>query len=340
MVFHTPWAVGGGAEHQVEVARQQTFDATGGAEGVSRPGNLKVQPLAVPGTKVRVAPGGALLVNRYPGGEGQSYTVRNDAQVEVDVTATGSGGGRSDLVVARVLDPQYEGQPPADPDVFDYARVEVIEGVSSSTKSARDLNLNYPAIALARIDLPASTGTVQAAHITDLRELAQPRKERHLIAYNMFSDDGPNGDGRQTLSNPNGQGFPQPRYTRADWKVDVPEWAQRVKVVCTWAGVFLEGGGDTWGRVWGRIGEFPEGDPDPGEFIDTQKTSFNSANVTDNVREVWVSADDKAVPAALRGRRVNAYLRGQLDGGTGSHRPRLTPTSALVMDIEFYETAV
>src|SRR5699024_11469005 len=122
---------------------------------------------------------------------GQSYAVRNDAEVEVSVTATGSSGGRSDLVVARVLDPQYEGQPPADPDEFDYSMVEIIEGVSSSTTSARDLNLNYPAIALARIDLPASTGTVEASHLTDLREMARPRSERHLFTYALTAEDDP-----------------------------------------------------------------------------------------------------------------------------------------------------
>src|SRR5699024_3903592 len=118
MTFSTPWMVGGGASHPVEVVRQGTHDFTGGAEGISLPGDLRVEPLATPGTSVRVAPGGCTLVNRYPGGEGQSYTARNDAQVTVPVTATGSAGGRSDLVVARVLDPQYEGQPPTDPDAF------------------------------------------------------------------------------------------------------------------------------------------------------------------------------------------------------------------------------
>src|SRR5699024_922068 len=185
MAFGTPWAVGGGAQHEVEVARQQTHDSTGGAEGISLPGDLKVRPLATPGTKVRVAPGGALLLNRYPGGAGQTYAVRNDAEVEVSVTATGSSGGRSDLVVARVLDPQYEGQPPADPDEFDYSMVEIVEGVSSSATSAEDAGLNYPAVALARIDLPASTGTVEADHLTDLREMARPRSKRFLFTYGI-----------------------------------------------------------------------------------------------------------------------------------------------------------
>ena len=137
---------------------------------------------------------------------------------------TGSSGGRSDLVVARITDPQYEGQPPADPDDFDYAYVDIIQGVSSSTRSARDLNLSYPAIALARIDLPASTGTVQASHITDLRELAQPRSVRFLRAYALVSGD---GSFELTSTGENGAAWPEPQDlpSMGAWRVDVPEWA-------------------------------------------------------------------------------------------------------------------
>src|SRR5699024_9788249 len=144
-----------------------------------------------------------------------------DVEVEVPVTATGSAGGRSDLVVARVLDPQYEGQPPADPNDFDYSMVEIIEGVSSSTTSARDLNLNYPAIALARIDLPASTGTVEASHLTDLREMARPRVQRHLFTYGIKQSDPVPEDWLNwpTAAPPDGEAWPN-----HFWNVDIPSW--------------------------------------------------------------------------------------------------------------------
>lgn len=337
MAFHTPWAVGGGAEHQVEIARQQTFDATGGAEGISRPGNLKVQPLAIPGTKVRVAPGGALLTNRYPGGEGQSYTVRNDAQVEVGVTATGSGGKRSDLIVVRVLDPQYEGQPPSNPDTFQYARVEVIEGVPSSTKSARDLNLNYPAVALARIDLPASTGTVESKHITDIRELAQPRKDRHLIAYALDED-----DGVLRLTSTTGAAWPRIEDIKNtdQWYLRVPEWAERVRVMATWNGVFIENTPqqNVWGRIWAHLGAYD----DPSR-VETPKSGFDTSQYNNNVRETWGASGDMGIPSGLRGRTIPVYLRGQIQGGSGASgnsRPVLMFASSVSLDIEFYETAV
>src|SRR5690625_1935432 len=330
MAFGTPWAVGGGAQHEVGGARQQAHDSTGGGEGISRPGDRKGQPLATPGAEVRVAPGGALMVNRFRSGQGQSYTARNDVEVEVPVTATGSAGGRSDLVVARVLDPQYEGQPPADPNDFDYSMVEIIEGVSSSTTSARDLNLNYPAIGLARIDLPASTGTVEAAHLTDLREMARPRKERHLFAYSLSGSD------QDVLSSTgtNGEAFPG----LTSWRVDIPEWAQRVRIVCQFGGVRIDArNGNSYGAVWGRIGSVSNNDG-----FRTQETQFDAADRTGVIREAWMVADDVAVPSALRGTNQPVYTRGRLKGesGSGDARPKMDIVSSVMMDVEFYETRV
>lgn len=106
---NVPWAVTG-AEVTAAVARQTLFDATSGAEGVSSVGSMKVQALQTPGPKVRIAPGGAIINNRYTGGAGQSYAARNATQTEIPITATGSAGGRTDLVVLRILDPDFEGQ--------------------------------------------------------------------------------------------------------------------------------------------------------------------------------------------------------------------------------------
>src|SRR5690625_463515 len=336
----SPWMIGNGVEHTVEVARLLAHAGTGGAEGIVTPGDLKVQPLNVPGTKVRIAPGAALLKNRYPGGGQQTYVGRNTAEHEVSITATGSSGGRSDLVVARVLDPQYEGQEPVDPNDFDYMRTEVIEDVPSSTKRFDELGLNYPAVALARIDLPASTGTVQAQHVTDLRVMAQPRKERHLIAYALTSNDGPNNDGVFTLTSTTGAAWPRIEElgNTQDWYLEVPEWAERVRVVATWGGVRIEKDGNNsnnvYGHIWVHIGAVD--DPDA---VESQVTSFDTSNTADNVREAWMAADDRVMPKSLRGRRIPFYMRGKINGGTYA-RPKLTGLSSVVLDVEFYETTV
>ena len=89
----TPWFVGGGAHHSPEVARVLAYAASSGAEGIVTPEALRVRPLAVPGTSVRIAPGACLIVNRYPGGAWQTYVGRNPVEHTVPITAAGAGGG-------------------------------------------------------------------------------------------------------------------------------------------------------------------------------------------------------------------------------------------------------
>lgn len=326
----TPWLIGGGATHTAEVARLLAHAGTGGAEGIVTPGDLKVKPLAVPGGMVSIAPGAVLVANKYPGGQQQTYVGRNTAQFDTPVTATGSSGGRTDLVVARVLDPQYEGSAPPDPNEFDYMRTEVIEGVPSGTVSARELNLNYPAVALARIDLPASTGTVQASHITNVRVMAQPRKERHLFVFPLGSGD----SARLGTESAAGQYCPG----STGWSVRVPEWAQRVRMVAQWGGVLLKRDGKSaYGRIWVRLGSTSDG-----SGFDSQRTSWDiPSNASGNVREAWFSGGDQAVPSGLRGRSIPVGLRGYVKGAdSAASKPELDSVSVVSLDVEFYETAV
>lgn len=231
---NTPWAVGGGAQLSVEVARTIAYASTRGSEGIVGLGDLKVQAQTVPTTTVRVSPGAGLILNRYAGGGQQSYGLRNATQTDVAITATGSGGGRTDLVVARVLDPQYEGAAPGDPVTFQYAKLSVIQGVPSGTKTAKELNLGYPAIALAKITLPSSTATVTSAMITDLRRVAQPRRERAMVT--IFPD--------ATRTMPTGSYASWPIGAGQRPLVSVPDWATRVDIVAHLSGVkFVQGGG-------------------------------------------------------------------------------------------------
>jgi hypothetical protein len=229
----TPWFVGGGAQHSPEVARALAYAGTRGSEGIAGVADLKVTAQSVPNGTVAVAPGGALLLNRYPGGTGQSYSLRNATTTNVTVTPTGSSSGRTDLVIARVLDPQYEGAAPADPTNFQYAYPTIIQGVPSGTLTAKELNLGYPAVALAKITLPASTGTVTSGMITDLRRVAQPRRDRAMVT--VF----PTGD----WSNSTAQQIPTGSY--GSWPITsaqrpsvlVPDWATRVDIVAHLSGV-------------------------------------------------------------------------------------------------------
>ncbi len=325
-----PYLVGGGFEHSAEVMRAALAAATSGAEGLVNAGDFKVTPTAVPGTNVSVAPGNALIRNSYGGGGAQTYAVRAPSQTQLPIQATGSAGGRSDLVVARIDDPTYAGGP-FDAATFEAAKFEVIRGVPADTKSVKGLRLTYPAIPLARITLPASTGTVTASMITDLRKLAQPKKERHLFVYPLTL-----ADGNMPLQSASGQWWPK----LDSWRVDIPTWAQRARIIGQWAGVVLKAPtGNAWGRIWVRIGA--EGDP---SGFRTQQTGWDlaAATGTTNNREFWMAGDDLAIPAALRGaENVLIGLQGGVSGRDSTVTlPYLTKLSTVSLDVEFYETAV
>ena len=169
-----PWFVGGGALHSAETARQLTYAVTSGAAGIAALGDLKISQLSTPGTSVRAAAGGVVIPNLYPGGSQQSYVGRAASTTDVPVMATGSGSGRVDLVIARIDDPQYGGTVPSDVTVGPYIRLDIIQNVAAGS-TGLPAGLAYPAIALARLDIPASTATILTSMITDLRTVVNSR---------------------------------------------------------------------------------------------------------------------------------------------------------------------
>ena len=172
MLETVPWFIGGGAEHSPAVARMLAYSATGGGNGVSQWSDLEVKALDIPGTAVRVMPGGAVLRNAYPGGGQQSYIIRNMSQTDVPITATTSGSGATKYVIVRVDDPEFGGQMPANVVDGPYVRFVVVTSIS---------NLNYPHAVLAKIVQPAATGTITASMISSMRTVANPRSKREVL---------------------------------------------------------------------------------------------------------------------------------------------------------------
>lgn len=225
------WFIGGGAEHTPEAARRAVYASTGGAEGVGGVNDLRVRPLAVPGQGVRVAVGSALIRSRYVGGETQTYMGTVTTQETVTITPTGSGSGRTDLIVMQIEDPFAAGStttPPSSGNIPNapYVHIRVISGVPSGAKRLQDIAAyaNRTAVTLARVNIPASTGTVTAAMITDLRKVAQPQVIRNMI---LRFPTGAFAEGRRMSSS-----------SYSDWPLvdgerpllDIPEWASVLKV--------------------------------------------------------------------------------------------------------------
>lgn len=303
------WAIDG-VEVPASVARMLAYVAGGGAEGIVEPGGLKVLPLAVPGTSVRVLPGAAMVKNLYPGGSLQSYPVYETVQQTVPIVATGSGGGRTDLVIARVRDTEYAAGPPG-------MTFEVIQGVPSNTTADYVSALPYPALALARVTLPASTATVSAAMITDLRRLAQPRSLRRVRQSAPQS----------TPQNMVHDGAVLARWiTPAEWQVEIPAWATHVNIrLDVFNAIHLAG------NVFGNIGAFVAG-------AQAVTAPYAAAWVGASTRAHAHAVGEYAIPPALAGTTQTFDLRGNRLVTTG--HLQADSQTVVALDLEFTERTV
>lgn len=326
---NTPWFIGNGAEHSAAMSRMVSFAATGGKSGIADRTDLKVYPQNVPNGSVKVRAGVATIVNTYAGGTGQSYVARNLSATDIQIEPTGSASGRSDLIVLEILDPEFEGEAPADPNDFEYTRLNVIKGVVDYRVTLTGLNYPRPAIPLARIDIPKSTGTIDASMIKDVRVLANPRKERVLFTHGITAGDPSDTLNYATASQEGGEAFPN-----IFWSVDIPEWAQRVKIIGTWAQLRVPGsGGNNHGKLWVRIGTQPNG-------FSAQQVNWDiDSTKTGVTRETMVCAADRSVPEEFRGTTRQCYLRGSVENNN-SNTLGIDSASAICLDLEFYEVPV
>ena len=315
---NVPWFVGGGAQHSPEVARLLAFAATSGAEGIVAPGDLKVLPLSVPGGSVRIAQGASLVLNRATGGTSQTYVGRLPSEDVVEIAPTGSGAGRSDLIVVQVEDPFMAGEPwqaPIDPTVGPYIFTRVIPNVPAGTTSLQAVPgySGRSAAVLARIDIPASTGTITGAMITDLRKLAQPREHRDVFMAGLSGS-------TQIIAS---------STEITDWpvynvQVYVPTWATRVDVITTVSG-YLVTDALTDGIVRTVLGS----------LVGSSQT-IDYDNPTGATRESVTLLCGAAIPADMRGTTVT--LKVQTDMNRGKLTARYN--TQVVHDVNFYEKAV
>lgn len=324
----TPWFVGGGAQHSPEVARLLAYASTSGAEGIVEPASLAVKAQSTPNGTVSVRPGAAIILNRYAGGSQQSYMLRNASSTSVPIPATTSTGGRTDAIVARVLDPQYEGAAPTDPVTFQYAQLVRVPSVSASLKNIEQLALPYPAVLLARVTLPASTATVTNSMITDLREVALPRREdvwrpRALATPDMETlTASPTGPGEYFPNN----GGPQ--------IIAIPKWATRAQIRCEWLGVRYAAG-NAFGQMWVEYGPYLAASQ---RERSTQKYQFDTPAATNVSRANWIVVDDVYIPASYRGTEQMFVPKAQRLGGV-TNSVSLDAVSGMNVQVRFLEAA-
>ncbi|MFG2022302.1 hypothetical protein [Streptomyces sp. NPDC048825] len=268
--------------------------------------DLKVRELSTPGSGVRVGDGSA-VVTGAAWGQG-SYTQYNVGDAIVPIAPTGSSA-RSDLICLRVEDPEYEGN--RNPAADDIGYFHVVSGVSATTNTVPS---GMTAIPLARLSIPANTATITNAMITDLRKIANPRRERTLhTAY-------PSSLSRLVAQN--GKWYDWPAAAR--WKVSIPTWATSAKLVVTLAGLRLSEA-DVFAYMQTVLGT------DYG-----QTTSIDDDQGSNVRRSTVVLADTITLSAALRGTTQDLHVRTQPSKAEWGNLGVDAATS-LIADIEFTE---
>ena len=302
-----PWFIGGGAEHSADVARLLVHVATGGAAGVVSPTDMRVTQLPAATDKVRVAAGACIVPNTEA--VQQSYALRAPSITDLNVTPTGSVAGRSDMVVAYVSDPQFTGEAIPDGEEADwpYVNFALIEGVSAGATTV-PATFEFPAIPLARLDLPINTAAVTQGMIADLREVAVPKRSRDL--YNTQ----PSAASSLTSSS-------FVAWTpQANRNIRIPEWATQVKVVGTVAGARAYQSALV-GLVRFKLGTLI------GQEV--------AVDMDAETRHTVITSDTFAIPADLRGTTLTLSLDAKRLSGTGT---LFTDAySTVLWDVEFLE---
>ncbi|PRX95565.1 hypothetical protein [Allonocardiopsis opalescens] len=300
MTFQNAAFVDGGPINGI-LLRRQYQSATRGAEGIIEPGDLQVLALEVPGAGFRVTDGAAAILGRLSAWEGSYYGLNIGDHEVTGVAGTGSGGGRSDMVVARVA------ANPADP-----IEVHIIQGVAAD---AQEVPASYlaanSAIPLARIDWPASTATITQGMITDLRRMLAPRTASLTRIQRGMTPIDYAGDVTAAFEN-----WPNSPWSLAGARVPIPAWATQAQIRATWGQTLLGptggtgGGNDARGQV--RVRFYNGSD----ELL-TQATAYNvnQTSPTNGYRTTLFFADTIDIPAVFRG--VSAALAMQARGTAG-----------------------
>lgn len=320
MAMTAATAVDGGRANAAAIRRNQ-WNSTGGATGITTPGDLKVTALSVPGTAVNIAPGGGTIASTYPtAGKCESYGVNNDATFQVQIP----GGMPADMnwaVIIRIDDYHYNGgTKPTDPKTALYNKPDVVFAANLGA-------LIDPYLLLATVWVPKNKATITNDMITDRREVTAPRTKL-VPRTNALLD---SETEQLTNTTDAGERFPNAGGLQ---RIDVPYWATRMVVTAHLDGMLVTAAKCT-GRLWIAWGD----DDGSGVYFveKTQEASYASeANANASRIDKRVS-DYVAIPAKYRGRSNVAFATmGRVVTGQG---PTMDGLSEVSLDVWFEEVA-
>ena len=325
-----------GAKHSADVFRQAFHDSTSGGEGISTPTSFHTRQTATPSNQVRVRPGGAVILNSYTGGAGQSYAVRNASETTVSVPASDSTGSKSWYIIVRVSDPQFAGQAPSDPEEGPYTFIECV----SQSETISD-----PHLKLASVVVPASTATITNSMITSLREIANPLKDYGVFARPRIAEDGgaqikltarrvQNGLASWGEYFPGGAGIPNQA------QFFLPSWATHMVIDARWMGIKAASNQNSFGRYWVEFGDEYRAHtwPDGKQFeFKTQHFGFNTTGTSGAYRTEWSLVDAVPIPAKLRGKTVTFVFKAGLDANASTSGITMDGLGGLSMRVDYVQ---
>ena len=337
MALTTAWAVGGGAENTVEGARRAQYAATQGARGVILPSDMKVSALPVPGPFVRIASGGCTTPNTYQGGGGQAYSMAEEDHTDFPVAPTGSAAAAVKYLVARIEDDQYEGEdkPASDPR-NKYEWVSTLNG------------LPFPYVELARLNQPKNTAAITPAMITDLRQVANPKKDYGYFSRpRIMADDGPQVKLTSRWKNGNnnywGELFPGGDGIPNQGTIFLPEWANYMVITATWTNVSAAGGQNAYGRRWIEFGDQYKAHtwPDGRQYeFATEQFGFDTSGAGSSYSTDWTISDKVYIPAKLRGKNVTFAFKAGLNDGASTSGITMKALGGLALRADYTQQAV
>jgi len=295
-----------GADHSARAMRLMIRDLARGRQGVAESEDLKVHPLQTPGPGVRVGDGSALIHGARPWQGAYTQSNIGDAQVEVEPTGPFA---RTDLIVLRIEDPEWEGE--RDPRREEIGYFHVVKGVAHDAATVPE---GMTGVALARVTLPRNTAAITADMITDLRQIANPRSERVLRTVHPTAT--------EEVPGKHGQWAAWPR--EAAWDLDVPAWATTATVVVALSGLRAEAG-PVYAELRTRLGERAA----KPTVVDDDGTTTRRSSVT--------LADTLAVPPSYRGTRQHLAVEINQHDKYGDGQLTVARGTTVTLDVAFTE---
>lgn len=325
------WAING-PRIGAALARRAQY-ASSRQSGIVQKNDLKVHQLATPGVGIVIDEGVGIVLNGYQNrtvdGANEAYVVNNPGGHTIPaISMPASNPAAQSYIVAIVVgDPDFDqighpwmpstGVPLGEETTFQYVRPTLIPVAAGATS----LNVNYPALVLARIDVPANTTTITDVMIKDLRKLANSRQSQEIFIGNPWNNT------TVVDAMPSASDY-------ADWSryvptVTVPTWATRAIMVVNINGVRV---GDASKNITGGVRTQFGAVSGPAQSIDLPTSA---GGIRLNLQTAG-SYDVKALAGTTQALRVEAYENVPASP-TAAQKLTLQGGSQIIFDVRFFE---